>query len=220
MSLSPNASSAPVRVRAFGTLQRIDLLIGAALVVALVGSAIGVATYDDDRLGAFRVTWTTSSLELEGGAAQGSGATLAGAFPVASRNVTTMLVDVTVGGAPARVQPVAIHVSVDGPNGTHGEEEGALPAGPGGSVTIHVEVPVAPVPTRASVAAASPDAARRALDASSGSSSAIGAWNVTVSLAPSSPGPLGSEPFAASYVPSATVYAAEVALDTPEVTRG
>ena len=200
-------------------LQRIDLLIGIALAVAIVGSAIGVATYDDDRLGGFLVTWRTAE---EGAGSEQLTQTGAGTvelpLDVNAFNVTGGEVRVSVEGQAARVAPVSIlvEVLVPGANASF-TEEGELPAGPAGSAEIVVPVTLRTLPDVERVTAGSLDAARAQLAAAHTSALGRGLWSVRVSLAPTAPGPLASEAFTLEAVAVLFTYAAEVAPDLPEV---
>lgn len=200
-------------------MQRIDLLIGLALAAALGGSLLGVATYDDERLAAFDVTWAT--LDEEYAAPPGS---LTGAgevelvLDVDAANLTGGQVEVTLGGQAVRLQAVAVHVeiAVPGVNETFATD-GELGAGPAASTTITVPVALRERPDVGTVVAASPDAARAALVAEHASALGIGNWTVRVALAPSTPGPLGAEAFTVEARALLQAYAAEVTVETPEV---
>ena len=200
-------------------LQRVDLLIGAVLLVAAAGSAIGVVTYEDDRIAAFRVTWPTDDSEVDADAQ-----TLAGpgdlefSIDVATPNLTRAAWVVTVAGGAARVQDVAIRVEIVSPTNQTQAADATLPAGATASVDVPLEFDLAPVPEIVRVTGPSLDAARGALNATQSSTLGVGAWTVRVSLAPTAPGPLGgTETFTAQPRATLTAYAAELAPETPEV---
>lgn len=202
-------------------MQRIDIVISAVLLVAALGSAIGIATYEDDRLAQFRVTWSTADEEITLSALTQAGAgDLEATLRVETLNLTRAAWVVTVAGGAARVQGVSIRVEVVSPSNETASADATLPAGPTASVDVPVEVPIATAPTTPSVRAASATAAIQALDATSGSTLGAGDWVVRISLAPSTPGPLGgAETFTVTPRVTFSSYAATVALDTPEVGR-
>ena len=214
LSLSGSAAHGPA-------LQRIDLLIGIALAVAVLGSAVGVATYDDARLGRFLGTWTTSQQEVSveptaGGAAD----TVEMAFDVAARNITEALVTVGVQGNAVRAAPVAIlvEVVVPGMNETF-SQEGELPAGPGAAAEVPVAIPIRAIPPalEGPIEASSPASAAGIADDVYGSDVGVGNWTIRVTLSPTTPGPLGQESFSVGATAVLTVYALELAPETPEV---
>lgn len=202
-------------------MQRIDLIIGAILLVAAVGSAIGVVTYQDDRVGTFGVTWLLAQSEATlGPLTRTGGGDVEGSISITTSNLTRAAWVVTLGGAPARVQPVAIRVDVISPTNVTASVEATLPAGATASVEIPLDVDLASVPTVSTARAPSVEAARDALNATQGSSLGVGVWTVRVSLSPSAPGPLGgTETFTATTTVTLTSYSAEIILETPEVAR-
>lgn len=207
-------------MRPTGTaLQRVDLLIGLALVAALGGSLLGVVTYEDARLATFEVSWATTGIEYgtEPASATGAGE-IELALEVDAANLTGGEVEVTVGGQAARLQPVAIHVeiAVPGVNETFATD-GELAAGPTSSTTLTVPVALRDAPDVATIEAPSPEAARAQLAAQHASTNGTGTWTIRVTLAPTAPGPLGAEAFTVDARASLATYAAEVLVDTPEV---
>jgi hypothetical protein len=199
-------------------VQRIDLLIVAVLVVAGIGSAVGVLAYEDDRRASFRVAWAASDQTVEVPLdADGSGMT--GTLDVSERNVTRALWTVTVRGGPARLTPIEVRVDVVAPDNTTGSVEGELPAGPTSSVAIEVPIELGPVPTTATWEGATLDDARARLAAASTTTNGTGTWTIRVALALG--GPVGApESVTATAAATFTTYAATLALETPEVARG
>lgn len=200
-------------------MQRIDVLIVGALVLAAAGSALGVVTYDDDRVGDFTVAWTlvTDELEATGDGIAGPGV-IETTLNVTSPNATSILFDVTLGGAAVRLQPTAILVEVVSPANDTTSAEGELPVGPTASVTIPVEVPLAPVPTETVVRGASLEGARLALNATLSSTLGIGTWTVRATFASTTPDAL-AESYTLAVVATVERYVGEVAIIGPEVGR-
>lgn len=212
----------PRSVRAPRALKTIDLVIGAALLAAAAGSALGIATYSDDRFGAFRVTWTTTEIPLTLDAiSQQGGGDVEATTEVTTRNLTRALWTITITGGAARVQAVAIHVDVVAPNNDTTSKDAELPLGPTASVEVEVDVGLAQIPSDTTVSAPSLAAGREALNGTLSSTLGVGTWTIRVSLAPTAPGPLGgTEAFTIAPAATLTAYAGELSADTPEVTRG
>lgn len=201
-------------------MRRIDLAIIAALALAAVGSAIGVVTYEDDRLAAFRVSWTTSQSEVEAPSATVTGPGDAETtFTLPQANLTRLDARVTVGGGAARVAATAVRVELVGPNNLTVAEESALPVGPTASVEIPLTIELAPMPESDRVTAPSAELARAALNGTLSSTQGMGPWTLRASFAPSAPGPLAGETYTVSALVTVTTYAADVAPQTPEVGR-
>lgn len=203
-------------------MKRIDLVIGATLVVAAIASAAGVASYKDDRVGAFVVDWSTRDVSLDAPPlSQTGGGDLETAIDVTAANITRAAWVVTVAGAAARVQPVAIRVEIVSPTNASVSAEGELPAGPGASVDLPLELDLASVPVIERASGPTLDAVRGALNATQSSTLGVGVWTIRASIAPTTPGPLGgAESFTVTPALTLTVYEAVVSTDAPEVTRG
>lgn len=174
-------------------MQRIDVLIVAALVVAGAASAIGVMTYEDDRATAFEIAWALQTTEVEApevGIA-GGGGRVEPTIDVVQQNVTSIGFMVTITGDAARVQPTSVLVEVISPTNNTTSVEDELPAGPTSSIEVPVEVLLASIPDATTITGPSLDAARVALNATLSSSLGMGTWTIRVTFAPSAPGPLG-----------------------------
>lgn len=202
-------------------MQRIDVVIVAALVLAAAGSAIGVLTYEDDRRGVFEVAWTARTLELDVPQTAHAGAgSVETTVIVATMNLTSVLFDLTIGGGAPRVQATEVLVEVVSPTNDTTTVEAALPAGVAASVQVPVEVALASVPDAATVEGPNADAARDALNTTLSSSLGIGTWTVRVSFAPSAPGPLGAqEAHTVAGIATLSYYVGDLVLATPEVGR-
>ncbi|HET6405264.1 MAG TPA: hypothetical protein VFH78_11505 [Candidatus Thermoplasmatota archaeon] len=201
-------------------MQRIDVLIVAALVLAAAGSVLGVMTYTDDRLATFTIEWDLRTSEADAPPASRTGAgDVETTLDVTQRNLTRATFSVTVGGAAARVQPVAVRVEVVSPTNDTTAVEGELPAGPGASVTLPVEVRLAEVPNAPTIQGPSLEAARHALNETLSSSMGVGAWTIRASFAPGAPGPLAGETFTLVVRASLESYQGSVVLLGPEVGR-
>lgn len=202
-------------------LQRIDLLIGGILVLAIAGTVLGVATYEDDRLGGFGIAWREVEGEVDPDAVPQAGAgTVEILANVTQENLTRAIWTVTVSGSAARVQPVEILVEVVSPTNETLSAETSLPAGATASVDVPLEFDLAPVPNATRVTGPTLEAARSALHATQSSTLGVGTWTVRVSLSPSAPGPLGAESFTVDALAALTHYEADLIPETPEVSRG
>lgn len=201
-------------------MQRIDAVIAGALVVAAAGSLIGVLTYEDDRLGEFVVTWSTSTVDLEAESVSHAGPGEAEAtVEVAERNITRITFTVAITGGPARVQPTALRVEIVSPTNETTSVEGEIPAGPTTTVELPVEVVLAGAPEAATVTGPTIDAAREALNATLSSTLGIGTWTIRASFAPTTPALGGQESHSLAVVATVESYRGELALVAPEVGR-
>lgn len=201
-------------------MQRFDILLVASLVVAAGASAVGVLTYEDDRLADFVVTWTTressASFEPLGLAGAGEGESV---LNVTERNLTRATVTVTLTGGAARVAATSYRVELVVPSVAETiVAEGTLPAGPGGAVDVPLEVTLAEAPTQETVRAASVDDAMATLADGFGSEAGVGEWVLRVAVSPGAPGPL-AESVTASAVADLVSFEAQVAAQVPEVGR-
>lgn len=202
-------------------LQRIDVLIVAALAIAAAASAVGAWTYTDDRLGSFGVVWTlaTEEVELEGGAA-GAGEPVEMPLDVVRANLTSIAFTIVAASATPLVSPTNVLVEVVSPTNVTTSAEAELPAGPPGSIEVPVEVALADVPDATRVSGGSLDAARAALNATLSSSLGIGTWTIRVSFASSAPGPLGAvESYEAGGTATLAYYEGTLAIAGPEAGR-
>lgn len=201
-------------------VQRIDVVIVAALVLAAALSAIGVATYEDDRMASFTITWNVRDEALEVPAVSHTGAGEAEAtFDVARANLTVVEVVVGIEGAAARVQPTLVRVELVSPRNNTTAAEGELPLGPGATIEIPIEMPLAELPDAPTMTGPSLEAARRALNATVSSSLGVGTWTLRASFAPGAPGPLGDEAHTLTAAVTLRYYEAELAVVGPEVGR-
>lgn len=201
-------------------MQRIDVLIVGALLLAAAGSALAVVTYEDDRIGAFNVTWTTRETELDAEPVSHTGpGEVETTVEIVERNITRIAFTVLLSGGPARLQPTAILVEVVSPTNESMTAEGELPVGPTGTIEVPLEFELAPVPGEASVTGTSLDSARDALNATLSSSLGIGTWTVRASFAPSTPGLGGQEAHTLGARADVESYQGELALVGPEVGR-
>lgn len=204
-----------------GTMQKVDILIAASLVVAAVASAIGVMTYEDTRgASEFEVTFATRDTTLEdlpsGTAAGGAEARLS--FPVNLTNLTTVELVVRISGGSARATAGAVSVLVEVPGGEAVEAEGTIPAGPAGNVDIPVTVTLSAVPQGTSLRARSAEEALA--QAGAATTNGTGEWNVTVAIPGGLPGPIGAAaPYTVSLTGTATTFFGEARPILPEVRR-
>lgn len=200
-------------------MKRVDLLILAVLVAAILLSVAGALAYEDTRRARFAVDWTTTALDVEGTLEGASATEFPLVFDIDATNVTFANFTFTVSGNAARAQPVAIRVELTPPNATEPlVVEGELPAGPLGSVALPLAVPVNAVPSVVAANGASPADAAAALAAIYATTNGTGEWRAVVLLAPGLPGPLGAaETYTVAGVAEVATYAADVRPVPPEV---
>lgn len=202
-------------------MQRIDVILVATLVVAAAASAIGVLTYEDDRLGAFDVVWTTQTADVE---LPVMGVSPAGSveipLEIARANLTSIAFNMVATSATPLVQPTNVLVEVVSPTNDTTSAEAQLPVGPPGSIEVPVEVSLASVPDATRISGGTLDAARVALNATLSSSLGIGTWTIRVTFASSAPGPLGAvESYTAEGTATLAYYEGDLAPIGPEAGR-
>lgn len=182
-------TSSAERLYALGEMRgRMDapqlvLLVTGALLVG--GGTTGLVLYGGEATATlYAVTFLTTTQDLPLEAPDWTGAGGSFAFRVTRSNVTSVDVTTTCTDAnPLGGQvPVAVTVTVTGPNGLTGEESGNC-----GS-EISVPVAVATMPASTTSKGTSPDDAVRALPASFASTNATGDWTVEVVAARSGQG--------------------------------
>lgn len=199
-------------------MQRIDVVILAALVLAAAASAVGALTYEDDRLAEFTIGWDVRTAAAASGSVAHAGAgEVETTIEIAQPNITTITFTVTLSGGPARVQPTAIRVEVISPTNDTTSVEGELPVGPTGSVDLPVELTLAPIPGATAATGPSMDAAQNSLNATLSSSLGIGTWTIRASFAPSTPGIGGQEAHTLAASAAIEYYRAELSIVGPEV---
>ena len=201
-------------------MQRIDVLIVAALVVAAAASAMGVLTYEDDRFGEFSIAWSqaTEDVEIPGVSHTGPGE-VETMLDVTRANLTRITFTILLGGGAVRLQPTAIRIDVVSPTNNTTSVESELPVGPIASVDVPIEVDLASTPDATSISGPSVDAARNALNATLSSSLGIGTWTIRASFAPTAPGPLGAEAHTLGGTATLESYQGDITLVGPGVGR-
>lgn len=201
-------------------MKRVDVVILAALALAVVGSALAVVTYEDSRGSEFRVTWSTrqEALEAEPASLTGPGDAEI-TLPVLFANVTTGELVVEVASSPGALAPIAVRIEVTIPGVNESiVQEGELPtASPGATFTVPVEL--ATVPEETTVRAATPEAAAAQLARERTSRLGEGNWTVRVSLSPTAPDPLGAVQHTISLRADLQVFVPEIVVRAPEVER-
>lgn len=201
-------------------MDRINVLIVVAVVVAAAGSAFGVLTYEDSRGSQFRVAWRTLSEVV-----QGEQATLTGAgeaevsLPILLSNVTSGNVTVAVANQPGALAPTSVRIEIAIPGFSEPiVQEGEIPtASPG--TTFVVPVDIVALPNATTVRGSSPEAAETALGGEHTSILGRGNWTVLVSLSPTVPDPLGAVQHTVDVTAELLVYEPELTVLTPEVER-
>lgn len=203
-------------------MQRIDLLIGGALLLAIVLSIAGAATYEDERRGsAFTVTWRTQTLAGDVAAQTATATEFPFNMALAAQNLTTVTFAFDIAAPAARAQPTAVRIEVTPPNATEPHvAEGSVPAGGPTGVVFSVPFEVGVLPTTRTTTGASPEDAIVTLTRDHATSNGTGEWRAVVLLAPGAPGPLGGlETYTVSVTAELVAYFAEVQIQTPEVGR-
>lgn len=201
-------------------MKRIDVIILVVLLVAAAGSALGVVTYEDSRGTVFRVAWATTeeTVEAEPQSLMGNGQVeLALNVPVA--NVTGGNVTVDVGSNPGALAPIAVHIELTVPGISEPfVVDGELPtASTGASFVVPIELVA--LPNETTVRAAGPEAAEARLAETQQSTLGQGNWTIVVSLATTTPDPLGAVQHTVGATAVLQVYAPEVTVRSPEVSR-
>lgn len=201
-------------------MKRIDVVILAALLVAAAGSALGVMTYEDSRGALFRVAWTTTEETVEGEPQTMTGnGQVELALHVPMANVTGGNVTVDVTSEPGALAPIAVHIELTVPGIAEAFVlDGELPtASTGASFVLPVEL--AALPNETTVRAAGPEAAEARLAQTQQSLLGRGNWTLIVSLATTTPDPLGAVQHTIDARATLQVYEPEVTVRTPEVPR-
>lgn len=201
-------------------MQRIDALLVGVLVLAVVLSAAGAVTYDDDRLASFDVTWATSAEDVDIAAATHSGSgEVETTVAIERENLTHLTFTLSIGGGAVRLQPTAVHVDILSPTNDTTSAEAELPAGPTASIEVPIDIDLTEAPNATRVSASSLDAARGSLRSSFSSTLGTGTWRIVASFAPGAPGPLGDEAHTVGGTVTLTSYEADVTPVSPEVGR-
>jgi hypothetical protein len=208
-------------------MRRIDLLIGGVIIVAILFSFVGVATYDavaGDQ--DFTVVWASSSKDLAAtGQRTGDGSTEV-ALPVPYQNLTKVDLVVRVVGAGARTNDVTVDIKVTPLNGTEQTKRVTLPRGTMGNQqeqTFTFEIGQAPNATTASGASENETLAE--LAAQHTSTKGMGNWKITFTVAGSNAASVpvvgaGANTYQFSTPGSkASMYSAALQPLTPDVNR-
>lgn len=155
-----------------------DLILLVVGFLLFAGAGYGlIATGTDvggnaSALGIFRVDYETETVELDPQSVPDLGGTHEVTFEVDAVDVTKVTVTVGCGGPQASV-PYTLVVSVAGPNGLAGENNGGC--------GTSVEVPVSAVPASTSVPGDNEDEAHENLGEHPNATLAQGTWTVTIS---------------------------------------
>lgn len=175
-------------------MQKFDLVIVLVGILALASALGGAAVLGSSSQSAltYQVGWTTNQSQatpVTGTVGTGGGTgTLAWTLTRANLTRVDLTVLVTASGPQVGADDVAVKVTL--PSGSTVSKSGTIPAG-GTSTKITLSVPLASVPTIASIQAASPHAALRALAGNATSTLGTGNWTAAVTVTPTGVGSVG-----------------------------
>jgi hypothetical protein len=198
-------------------LKPVDYVIGAMLVLALLGSAIGVATWESapgaqDLL--FDASFPTYDFQFAApDQTLASAGTKTFQVPVPVMNITSAKVTVTVKGTPPRAATKTIDISVEPPQLAKATKAGSL-GSQDPSTGVVVDLALASVPQAREVRAASEAEARSEIWANTTSIVGQGQWTVTVTLG-ANPTDVVSETFTISVKLEGKAYSAVLAPRLP-----
>lgn len=162
-------------------MEKIDAVIAVLAVVAVVGSAVGLTTYESG-IKTFNVGFPTSTVDQEETATlDGPGeATLE--FDVTQRNLTWVNFTIEVSTDDALSQGRSVDVEAEAPNGTTMGGSGTLSGAGGDSVTVELAFPVRKVPGGFETQARSIDDVFSDLNATHAHDNGTGTWTVDVTV--------------------------------------
>lgn len=205
-------------------MKRVDIVIGIVIVLAAIGTAIGVTTYEDTRRGAtFLVEWQSPSAPLDTIATTHTGGgDVTETFDVNVTNLTRVELAIDVATAAPRVQATSVRIEVIPPDANASQvQEITLDAGPASSTSVPFAFELGSVPEVDTIVAATPDAAVETLRLAHATQNGTGTWTVIVQFAPGAPGPIGaSETHAIAIDGTLTRFEASVTAAAPEVNQG
>lgn len=197
-------------------MQKVDAVIAVLAAVAVLGSAVGVATYEESGTIGFDIVYATSTERLaavRGSAPLNGKADLKVEVPF--ENVTEASFAVEVRSSGTHTQADEITVTVRGPSGQTGEGTGSIPVGSGGSSTITLRVAVGTVPGTRHVEAGTPDDALAQATERDATRNGTGPWTVSVEVRGGAL-PLHTAAHDTSVVPTITRFTGSVSVHTPE----
>ena len=206
-------------------MRRIDLLIGGVIVLSIVFSFVGVATYDavsGDQ--DFNIVWASASNDTTAqGTRTGDGSTEV-QLPVNFQNITKVDITARVVGSGARLNAVTVDIKVEPLNGTAQTKRVTLPQGSMGNTqetTFTVEMAQTPNATTASGASENETLAQLATEHTN--TKGMGTWKITFTVAGSNPSNVPVGPSVNSYTfttpAKVTTYSATLQPLTPDVNR-
>lgn len=201
-------------------MKRIDVIILAALLVAVAGSALGVVTYEDSRGSQFRVTWGSLAeiVEAEPQSLTGDGQVeLVADVPFG--NVTGGNVTVEITSTPGALAPLAVHIELLAPGASEPiVMDGSMPTA-STSVSFDLSILLASPPNATTIRASSPEDAAQQVASSSTSDAGRGNWTIAVSIAATVPDPLGAVQHTVGAILELDSYRPEIVPLVPEVQR-
>lgn len=205
-------------------MRRIDTIIGAVLVAAVLFSALGLATYEREAAGGlntYEITWMTDSTDYQASSTRAGSGDINIPIKVSQSNLTEVQFTVTVASSSARVQDATVTVTVTPPGMRPATATKTLPMGTGqSSIEIPLTVTVRAAPTNETVESGSQEEANATVAKDLSSQAGRGQWMVKVNIQGGGPGPVGGAAnYSANVAAAAKSYRADVHIRTPDVGR-
>lgn len=200
-------------------MRRIDIGIGAVLIIAVVFSVLGIASYErESGLRTFDVEWTSQTAPISVNRdPYVSGTQLE--FTRNEFNLTQVAFNVTVTGNGPRASNTNVRVTVAQPNGASESKDGSITGNTAGNVRLAFQFPFATQPTNETVQANSQEEAEQTLNGTHGRGGGRGDWQITVTITGGNPPPLPAETYRVSVAGEAHWFSANATLSTPDVGR-
>lgn len=164
-------------------MDKIDAVIAVLAIVAIVGSGVGLATYEEDVVrGSITFPEMTHEIGSKSASQTGTGTSTLD-FNVALLNITEVTVEVTVDTGDTLLQSRSIEIELEGPDGAKATDSGTLSSGVDPSAvtlaaTHAFEGPPQPVDREGASLDAIGDEANQTYIRRVG----IGEWTVTVTI--------------------------------------
>jgi hypothetical protein len=172
-------------------LQSKDLVVAGVLALAVIGSAVGVLTWEEPGFGdaEFSIAWSTETERTARPVQTGTAAAPPrDAFSINVDNLTNVRIEVRLEGAGPRLQQTTAQITLMPPPGVPAPPAKSVsyPAGAGGEARMEsFDVPLASIPEATTVRAANESAARANVTEQHGSDAGRGTWEVRVMINPS-----------------------------------
>jgi hypothetical protein len=206
-------------------LRGIDITIGVIIVLAIVFSGIGVATYEAaPQENDYTIIWSTEtqSITPRSGVRTGNGAVNVD-VPIDFDNMTEVTINVRVQGNGPRAQTVTAQVQLTPVNASAPPQQSiSLPASPtGGGDDTEFVVKIQDLPTVTSISGRDENATNEELNNETRTETGSGIWKVAVTISNSGApvGGVGGEAFTISVSGQVKTYKPTLAPATPDINR-